>query len=243
MYLHKRIPVLINEFLYIKKLSFISKFLLDESVHLNFRRSLSIFSQMGADPAFHYLQFGHWQMGNGSNPLRSHMFVPNGELKEERIDLILITARAAKCKVDFSQDLKILILIQAESELEAEYNTIILCMHFYFIVMGTFCCCLFAVQQLLQDFPGLQFAQLLSALPFHPSPYGNNGQCSLLQPPAAPAQLQSSPGCCAGLEAGLTHWQFSLQLLQQLPYNHFSFLQGFSFLLLAHTHTCGHTLF
>lgn len=30
------------------------------------------------------------------------MFVPNGELKEERIDLILITARAAKCKVDFS---------------------------------------------------------------------------------------------------------------------------------------------
>lgn len=30
------------------------------------------------------------------------MFAPTGELKEERIDLILITARAAVCKVDFS---------------------------------------------------------------------------------------------------------------------------------------------
>lgn len=86
------------------------------------------------------------------------MFAPSGELKEERIDLILITARAAVCKVDFSQDFKILILIKAGSELEAEYNTVTLYMHFYFIVMGTFCCCLFAVQQLLQHFPGLQFA-------------------------------------------------------------------------------------
>lgn len=30
------------------------------------------------------------------------MFVPSGELREERIDLILITARAAVWKVDFS---------------------------------------------------------------------------------------------------------------------------------------------
>lgn len=184
MYSYKCIPVLINEFWYTKKLSFISKSLLDESVHLNFRRPLSIFSQMGADDAFHYLQFGHRQMGNGSNPLRSHMFAPSGELKGERIDLILITARAAMWKVDFSQDLKIFILIKAESDLEVEYNRVALDMHFYFFVMGAFYCCLFAVQQLLQHFPGLLFPQLVSALPFLPlltDIMGSVFCCNLLQ--------------------------------------------------------------
>lgn len=71
--------------------------------------------------------------------------------------------------------------------MEAEYNAVALYMHFYSIVMDTFCCWMFAVQQLLQCFPGSQFAQHCLS----PLPYGNNGQCSLLQPPAAPAQLQT----------------------------------------------------
>jgi len=42
------------------------------------------------------LATGRWKMGQ---TLKSHMFAPCGELKEERIDLILITAGTAVWKV------------------------------------------------------------------------------------------------------------------------------------------------
>lgn len=65
-----------------------------------------------------------------------------------------------------------------------KYNTVALDMHFYFVVMGAFYCCLFAVQQLLQHFPGLLFPQLVSALPFLPlltDIMGSVFCCNLLQ--------------------------------------------------------------
>lgn len=56
----------------------------------------------GDNASFHHLQFGHWQMGNGSISQKPYV-CSQWELKEERIDLILITVEAAVWKVvDFS---------------------------------------------------------------------------------------------------------------------------------------------
>lgn len=40
-------------------------------------------------------------------------------------------------------------------------------MHLYFVLMGTFWCCLFAAKQLLQHFPDLLFPQLFISTAFH----------------------------------------------------------------------------
>jgi len=72
--------------------------LFDEVGHRSLREPLSVISWKVT--MLHFttcsLATGRWKMGQ---TLKSHMFAPCGELKEERIDLILITAGTAVWKV------------------------------------------------------------------------------------------------------------------------------------------------